>query len=248
MSKQKYIQIESKNAILEMLREGKAIERIYLAHGAFKDPKSKEIIDLARAKRIEVIKSPRKSLNRMTKGGSIESIVAHILPENNWTLQELLDKLYSQGITPFFLVLDHLKYDQNVGAVLRTAFASGVNGIITPLKRENFVTSEAIRVSMGAALRIPIVEANIFSTLKKIKDEGIKLIGVTMEGQEYYKADLRGAIAFVLGAEDVGISTRVLEKLDDKISIPMREGIGSLNVGASAAVVCYEKLRQEVSA
>jgi 23S rRNA (guanosine2251-2'-O)-methyltransferase len=68
-----------------------------------------------------------------------------------------------------------------------------------------------------------------------------------MEGKEFYKKDLRGPVAFVLGAEDVGISTRVLEKVDDKISIPMREGIGSLNVSASAAVICYEKLRQEVA-
>lgn len=73
-------------------------------------------------------------------------------------------------------------------------------------------------------------------------------MALTMEGKSFYETDLKGGVAFVLGAEDVGISSKVLEKVDQQISIPMREGIGSLNVSASAAVVCYEKLRQEVSA
>lgn len=68
-----------------------------------------------------------------------------------------------------------------------------------------------------------------------------------MEGNTYYERNLRGPIAFVLGAEDVGISTGIMERVDGSLSIPMREGIGSLNVSSTAAILLYEKLRQEVT-
>jgi 23S rRNA (guanosine2251-2'-O)-methyltransferase len=246
MANEKLIQIESKNALLELLHDNKQILRIHHAMQGFNDAKTAEILRIARERKIPIIEASRKSLNRMAKGGSIESVVGVMVAQNQWKLDELIEKVYSQGLNPFFLLLDHLHYEQNVGAVLRTAFASGVNGIITPLKRDNFLTSESIRISMGAALRIPIVEMNLFSSLAMLKKSSIRIIAVTMDGVEYYKADLKGPVAFVLGAEDTGISTRMLEKSDEHISIPMREGIGSLNVGASAAVVCYEKLRQEV--
>jgi tRNA G18 (ribose-2'-O)-methylase SpoU len=80
-----------------------------------------------------------------------------------------------------------------------------------------------------------------------LKEEDIKIYAVHMDGEYYYDKDLTGPVAFVLGAEDVGISTGIMERVDEKISIPMREGVGSLNVSASAAVLTYEKLRQEVS-
>lgn len=247
MPREKFVQIESKNAILELLTEGKHIDRIYVAQNAYKDPKTKQILELASKAHVPIVKSSRRSLNRIIRTGSIESVIAMTKADNQWGIQELLDKIFSQGLNPFFLLLDHLKYEQNIGAVLRTAYAAGVNGVITPISRDSFVTSEAIRISMGAALRIPLVEMNLFDAIKQLQKNGIKVLCVTMDGEEYYKSDLTGPMAFVLGAEDVGISTRVLEKSDGKISIPMREGIGSLNVSASAAIISYEKLRQEVS-
>lgn len=248
MPRQKFIQIESKNAILELLKDGKPIDRIYIAQNAYKDPKTREIVEMAHKQKVQVIDINRRSLNRITKAGSVESVVAMTQAENQWGLRELLDKLYSQNMTPFFLLLDHLKYEQNISAVLRTAFAAGVNGVITPISRDNFITGESVRISMGAALRIPIVEIGIFEAIKILQKNGVRIMALTMEGKSFYETDLKGGVAFVLGAEDVGISSKVLEKVDQQISIPMREGIGSLNVSASAAVVCYEKLRQEVSA
>lgn len=247
MPRQKFVQIESKNAILEMLQEGKPIDRLYIALNAYKDPKTREIVELARKNGVEIIDVSRKSLNRITRTGSIESVVAMTKAENQWGLRELLDKIHTEGLQPFFILLDHLKYEQNIGALMRTAYAAGVNGIITPVSRDSFITTEAIRISMGAALRIPIVEMSLFESLKELKRDGVKVLCVTMDGTSHFQTDLKGPIAFVLGAEDVGISTKMLEKSDGKVSIPMREGIGSLNVAASAAIICYEKLRQEVA-
>ncbi|MBI2356895.1 RNA methyltransferase [Candidatus Dojkabacteria bacterium] len=246
MPRTKFIQIESKNAILELLQEGKSFEKIYAALNAYKDVKTQEIIQIAGKRRIKVEKVSRKFMERLSKTASIESIIGLMEADNMWRLDELLEKIHKEGVYPFFLLLDHLKYDLNIGAILRTAYASGVNGIITPIKSENFLTNESLRVSMGAAARIPIVEMNLFSAMGVMNKEGIKIFGVSMEGKEYYNTDLRGPVAFVLGAEDVGISSRVAERVDENISIPMREGLGSLNVGAATAVVCYEKLKQEV--
>ncbi|KKR06044.1 MAG: RNA methyltransferase, TrmH family group 3 [candidate division WS6 bacterium GW2011_GWF2_39_15] len=246
MPRTKYIQIESKNALLELLREGKHFDKIYVALSAYKDLKTKEIVQIAGSRRVPIEKASRKFMDRLSKTSSIESVIGLMEADNMWRLDELLLKLHEEKISPFFILLDHIKYDQNIGAILRTAFGCGVNGIITPIKTENFLTNESLRISMGAAARIPIVEMNLFSALSEMKKEGIKVYGVSMEGREYYNTDLRGPAAFVMGAEDVGISPKVSERVDEMVSIPMREGLGSLNVGASTAIVCYEKLRQEV--
>ncbi len=248
MSRKKFVQIESKNALLELLAEDHEFEKIYMANNAYKDPKTTEIIGYAGRKRIPIVKVARKVITRMSRTNNIESIIGMMVADNIWGLQELLGKLEDDGIRPFFLLLDHVKYDQNVGAILRTAFGVGVNGVITPIKSANLLSHETMRISMGASARIPIVEMNLFSAMREMKKAGIKIYALSMEGDEYYKKDLRGPVAFVLGAEDVGISTRVMEKVDEKIKIPMREGIGSLNVSASAAIIAYEKLRQEVTA
>jgi 23S rRNA (guanosine2251-2'-O)-methyltransferase len=100
---------------------------------------------------------------------------------------------------------------------------------------------------MGAAERIPLIEMSLFEAVKVLKKEDMKIYGIHMDGDNYFDTDLTGPIALVLGAEDVGISSGILDKLDGTVSIPMREGIGSLNVSASAAILVYEKLRQEVT-
>jgi len=141
-----------------------------------------------------------------------------------------------------------VKYAQNVAAIMRTAFAVGVNGIIVNPQEKSLISDETIRISMGAAERVPLVEMNLFSALKVLKENDIKTYAIHMEGNTYYEQNLRGPIAFVLGAEDVGISTGIMERVDGSLSIPMREGIGSLNVSSTAAILLYEKLRQEVTA
>jgi 23S rRNA (guanosine2251-2'-O)-methyltransferase len=246
MPKSKFVQVESKNALLELLREGREFDRIFVAGGAFKDDKSKEIFQLARKQNIPVIKVPRRALNRKLRSSSSESIVAHMYSKNSWSLDELLEKIYKEGKQPFFLVLDDLKYSQNIAAIMRTAFGGGVNGIIVNPQKKSLISDETLRISMGAAERVPLVEMNLFNALKTLRENAIKIYAVDMEGEHYYNRDLTGPVAFVLGAEDVGISTRIMERVDEKISIPMREGVGSLNVSASAAVLVYEKLRQEV--
>ena len=246
MPKSDYVQIESKNALLGLLKEGREFDRIFLASNAFKDEKSKEIVQLASQKQIPVIKVSRRALNRKLRTSSSESIVGYMLSQNRWNLEELLETIYKENKQPFFLILDDLKYTQNIAAIMRTAFAVGVNGIIVNPQEKSLISNETIRISMGAAERIPLVEMNLFSALKILKKNDIKIYAIDREGDHYYDCNLKGPTTIVLGAEDVGITTGIMERVDGKISIPVREEVGSLNISASAAVILYEKLRQEV--
>lgn len=247
MSKQQIIQIESRNAILELLREGRTFDRIYVATGSYKDPKAVEIVALASQKHIPIIKVARKTLSKRLRASSSESMVGIMFSDNDWELDVLLDKIYEEKKLPFFLILDNIKYKQNIAAIMRTAFAVGVNGIVVPPSNEPIINDEVIRISMGAAERIPLVQMNLFSAIKELKENAVRIIASDMDGKIIYESDLKGSVAIILGAEDVGISTGLLERADDTVSIPMREGIGSLNVSVSAGVLMYEKLRQEVS-
>lgn len=247
MSKPRFIQIESKNALLELLREGRDFERIYIASNSYKDDKTKEIVEIAGKRKIPMFKVSRRILKRRLRTSSYESVLGYMYSENFWKLDELLDKIYEEGKQPFFLILDNLKYTQNIAAIMRSAFGAGVNGIIVNPQEKNLVSNETIRISMGASERIPLVETQLFEAIKTLKRNDIRILGIHMDGKNYFEEDLTGPIALVLGAEDVGISPGVLEKIDGTISIPMREGIGSLNVSASGAILVYEKLRQEVT-
>lgn len=247
MAKSKFVQIESKNALLELLKEGRDFERLYVAASSFKDPKTKEIVEIAAQRKIPMLKVSKKILNRRLRTSTSESVLGYMYSQNDWTLDELLEHLANDGNKPpFFLILDELKYTQNIAAIMRTAFACGVNGIIVNPQEKALVSNETIRISEGAAERLPLVEMNLFSAIKTLKDNDIKIIGVHMEGDYYYDVDMRGPVALVMGAEDTGISNGLLERCDVKASIPMREGIGSLNVSASASILMYEKLRQEI--
>lgn len=248
MSRSQFIQVESKNALLELLRDGRDFEKIYIVSSAFKDKKSLEILQLASKKKIPIVKISRRAINRRLRSSASESVVGLMYSQNDWKLDELLKTIDEEGKQPFFLILDNLKYSQNIAAIMRTAFGAGVNGIIVNPQGKSLISDETIRISMGAAERVPLVEMNLFSALKVLKKNGICVYAVDMDGKNYFEEDLRGPVALVLGAEDVGISPKVLERVDGRISIPMREGIGSLNVSSSAAILVYEKLRQEVTA
>lgn len=243
--RRKFIQIESKNAILELLKEGRKFTRIFMAQNAFKDSKTDEILKEAKAREIPIEVVSRRIVNRRSKTSSTESVVALMEPTNSWDMKDLLEDIYSRHDDPFFLIFDNVKYGQNVATIMRTAFAAFVNGIVTPIKKENLLSDEIIRISMGASERIPIVEMNLFAAIKELQKNGVKVITLDMEGETYFQADLTGPIAIVMGAEDMGVSDKITERADGKISIPMKAGIGSLNVGASAAIVMYEKIRQE---
>ena len=247
MGKNYHIQVDSKNAILELLKAGKSFEKIYVATNAFKDPKTLAILEEARKRDIPIIKVPRRSIDRKSRGRGTKSVLGLLISENSWALDELLNHLFSQKKNPFFLILDDIKYAQNLGAIFRVAYASGVNGIILPVKNTSYIDSEVTRVSMGASERVPIVEMGIFEAMKDLKKNDVKILALQNEGGMYYDTDLTGPLAIVIGSEDEPVSSKILERVDGMVSLPMREGMSFLNISVSTGIICYEKLRQEVN-
>ena len=247
MPKQRFAQIENKNALIELLEDNKPISRLIIANNAYKDVKTKRIVELAREQGIPIERRSRKSISRKSRTSSTESVMGFMIIENQITLEQLLSDTYARDDIPFFLILNEIRYPQNLGAIFRTAFAAGVNGIITSRQTGNLLSDEIIRISMGTALRLPLVETHVFNAIKRLQKDDIKVYAMDMDGKSIYKQDLKGPVAFVLGSEDTGVSSKVLERVNGTLAIPMRKGLGSLNVSASAAIIAYEKLRQELA-
>jgi len=133
----------------------------------------------------------------------------------------------------------------NLGSILRTAEATGVDAVVIPKKGSVGLTPTVLRASMGGGLHVPIIRDNLFQAAKLLKQEGVKLVAVDPTGAtDYYRERLTGSVALVLGGEDRGINDSLLNRCDSVIRIPMRGSITSLNVGAAAVVVLYERMRQ----
>ncbi len=243
--KTRYVHVESKNALLELLVSGEQIDKIYVANNAYRDTKTKAIIAEANRRRVPVEKVTRKRINRLARTKSNESVVGLKPIGKTLKLDDILEMQPKHNDARLFLILDNIQYGQNLAALSRTAYGAEADAIILPKGNERMMTDDVTRISMGASERVPIIQMSLFDAIKKFKDAGVKIVCVHMEGNIYYKEDLRGDIALVLGGEAEGISRNILERCDSMVMLPMQEGLGSLNVSSTGAVVMYEKRRQD---
>ncbi|MBI2043467.1 RNA methyltransferase [Candidatus Pacearchaeota archaeon] len=241
----KTLKIRNKNAILELLKSGANFEKITLVDNLKQDNLTKEIVSIAMKRRVPINKMSFKKMVKGRSGQSREVLVGFLVWQDTWSLKKLLDSLNETDKKPFFLLLNKINYESNIGIIARTAFAAGVNGIIFQGDENQFINEETLHLSVGTIARIPLVKMNIFQAIKELKKTSTKIFSIQMDGESIFKENLSGPIAFVLGAEGKGLSEEVSKKCDKKLSIPMRQGIDSLNVGISAAIVIYEKVRQE---
>jgi len=239
------LKVRNKNAMKELLQGGAAFEKISIVSDLEQDDATKEILSLAKSKGVRVETAPIRKMTKRRSGHTREVLVGFVKVDNRWSLKNLLDALYKRNETPFFLLVNRVDFESNIGVIARTAFAAGVNGLVFQGDERNFLNDETLHFSMGAIVRIPLVKISIFEALKELRKNGIKTFCLRMDGDTYHHEDLSGPAAFVLGAEGKGVSDEVADRCDKKISIPMRQGIDSLNVGVSAGIVLYEKIRQD---
>jgi len=231
--------------MLELLQSGASFEKISIANDLDRDNLTQQIITAAEKRRIPIEKVPIQKMVRRRSGLTREVLVGYLIPENIHTLRDILDDLHEKDRYPFFLLINRVDFESNIGVIARTAFAAGINGLIFQGDEEKFLNEETVHISMGAIMRIPLVKMTIFEALKEMQKNGIATMCLQMGGEIYSDVDLSGPVAFVVGAEEKGVSDEILERCDKKISIPMRDGIDSLNVGVSTAIVLYEKIRQD---
>ncbi|HEX2438601.1 MAG TPA: 23S rRNA (guanosine(2251)-2'-O)-methyltransferase RlmB [Methylomirabilota bacterium] len=231
--------------VLALLRSGsRRADEVAVLAGA-RGPLS-EIVALAHRAGVKVSYRTRDQLTAIAGNGDHQGVVARVAAADYADLDDLLAIPAQRGEVPFFLALDQIQDPRNFGAILRTADAFGVHGVIVPRHHAVGLTEAAARTAMGAVEYVGVArESNLVSALERIKKSGIWVYGATSErGASPWTVDLKGPVCLVLGGEGEGIRPLVARTCDVMLSVPMRGEIGSLNVAAAGAVLCYEVARQ----
>ena len=237
--------IEGRNAVIEALRAGAAIDKIYLAKGET-DKTLGHIASSAREKGIVVVDADRRKLDGMSRTHSHQGVIALAAIREYATVEDILAAAADKGEAPLLVICDEISDPHNLGAIIRTAECAGAHGIIIPKRRSAGLTAIVAKTSAGAVSYMPVARvANIPSLLKDLKKQGVWVFGTAADGNTtLYNADLKGPAAIVIGSEGSGMSRLVSENCDFLVSIPMKGKITSLNASAAAAILLYEAVRQ----
>lgn len=239
-------QLEGRNVVQEALKRGKRrVLRVLLDERAREGGKVDEILELARERGVPVERVPRHRLDRISATGVHNGViaVAEAMPQH--TVTSLLAELEAEGIEPFLVLVDEIQYEHNLGAVLRSALGAGVHGVIVPVRRGKGLSPVVQRVAMGGAEAVPLVREGISSALATLHRAGIRIVGCDMDGAAVWDVPLTGPIALVLGGEDKGLSPTLRKRCDAVAAVPLQGSLESLNVSVTAAVMMFEKVRQE---
>lgn len=237
--------VAGRNSVAEVLKSGRSINKILVAkgerHGAIK-----EIIGQARSQGLVVQEVDSAKLDQITEGMRHQGVVAMVAPVAYAELEDILGKAQENGEQPFIVLLDELEDPHNVGAILRTSDATGVHGVLLPKRRSSPLTATVAKTSAGAVEYVPVARiGNISQTLKKLKKQGLWIVGADMDGDKnYYEADLTGPIVVVVGSEGQGMGRLTKEECDFVVRIPMKGKITSLNASVACSLLLYEVLRQ----
>lgn len=234
--------IIGRNPVMEALKSGREIDKILVSSG---EGSIVKIVGMAKDMGLPIIKAEKASLDRIAQGGAHQGIIAYASAHEYKEMDDILAKAEKQGEEPFVIILDNLEDPHNLGAIMRTAECAGAHGVIIPKRNACGLTETVAKTSAGAIEYMPCVRVtNIVTTIEELKEKGFWVAACDMGGQEYYKADLSGKLAVVIGSEGAGISRLVKENCDFTVSMPMVGKITSLNASNAAAVLMYEVRRQ----
>lgn len=231
-------------AVIEAIEAGKEIDKVIIRRELQGDL-SKELFAMLKAHDISVQRVPMERLDRFTRKNH-QGVIAFLSAITYEHIEDIVPFLYENGKDPFILVLDGITDVRNFGAIARTCEVAGVDAIVIPARGSVTVNADAVKTSAGALLKIPVCkEQSLTAAIQFLKNSGIKVVAATERGaEEYTQVDYKGPIAFVMGAEDVGVSNDNLRIADNLVKIPQFGTIGSLNVSVAAGVLIYEAIRQ----
>lgn len=237
--------IEGRNAVLEALRAGSPIDKIYIARGET-DAALGHIASAARGKGIVVVEADRRKLDGMSLTHAHQGVIAMAAVREYASVDDILALARDLGEPPLIVVCDELSDPHNLGAVIRTAECAGAHGVIIPKRRSAGLTAIVAKTSAGAVAHLPVARVpNLPTLLKELKKEGLWVFGTAADGDTpLYKADLKGPAVIVIGSEGEGMGRLVGETCDFRVSIPMKGKLSSLNASAAAAILLYEAVRQ----
>ena len=240
--------IEGRNAVIEALRAGETIDKIYIQKGET-DKTLGHIASKARAAGVVVVEADRRKLDGMSRTHAHQGVIALAAVREYVSVESILQAARDKDEAPLLVVCDEISDPHNLGAIIRTAECAGAHGVIIPKRRSAGLTAVVAKSSAGAVSYLPVARVpNIPALLKDLKKQGIWVFGAAAEGTvPLYGADFKNAAAIVIGSEGDGMTRLVRENCDFLVSIPMKGRISSLNASAAAAILLYEALRQRLA-
>lgn len=232
--------------VIEAVKSGQELNKVMIQRGIEKEH-FKELKDALADKDYYIQYVPIEKLNTLTAGNH-QGVVAFVTPIEYQNIETLVDKWVEEEKKPCILVLDRITDVRNFGAIARSAECQGVDAILIPSRGSALVTSDAVRTSSGALSRIPVCKSeNLKNSLFYIQQSGYRIVACTEKSaMPLQQVNLRGAMAIVMGSEENGITSDLINMADLRTKIPMLGNIASLNVGVATGIVLYEKMRQEL--
>lgn len=235
--------IAGKNPVLEALRAGREINKLWIADGV-KKTGIQELIDLAKERGVLVQFVPKQKVDKLADNhqGIVASVAAYQYAE----IEDLFNAAKAKNEDPFFLILDELEDPHNLGSIMRTADAIGVHGIIIPKRRAVGLTAVVAKASTGAIEHVPVVRVtNLAQTVDELKERGIWIAGTDAKGSaDYRKMDATLPLAIIIGSEGKGMARLLKDKCDFLYHLPMVGHVTSLNASVAAAILMYEVYRK----
>ncbi len=237
--------IEGRNAVMEALRAGRAMDKLYISKGEV-DRTLGHIASAARDKGIVVVECDRRKLDFMSRTHAHQGVIALAAVRDYCSVEDLFAIAEARGEAPFFVVCDEISDGHNLGAIIRSAECAGAHGVIIPKRRSAGLTAVVDKASAGAAEHMAVARVpNIPAALKELKARGVWVYGTAADGaSDLWHTDFSGPLALVIGSEGDGMGRLVRECCDFIVSLPMRGQVSSLNASAAAAITLYEILRQ----
>ncbi|MCE5285294.1 MAG: 23S rRNA (guanosine(2251)-2'-O)-methyltransferase RlmB [Pelosinus sp.] len=238
--------IAGRNSVVEALKSGRAINKVLITKGEKNGAVIREIIGLARSQGLVLQEVDAGKLDSIAGGVRHQGVLALVPPVEYAEIEDILAAAKDSGEPPFVVLLDELEDPHNLGAILRTADAAGVHGVLIPRRRSCPLSGTVAKTSAGAVEYVPVARiGNIGQTIDQLKKQGMWIVGADMEGQaDYYDADLTGPLVIVVGSEGQGLGRLVKERCDFLVKIPMRGKINSLNASVACSLLLYEVRKQ----
>ena len=239
------MKIEGRNAVLELLKTDKTIDKILVMNG-MRDNDSRGVIDAIRQKGCKFQFVEKAIMDKETETRRHQGFIAFVSDYVYADFDEIIKKLEGKE-DAFLVVLDGVEDPHNLGSILRVSECAGVDGVIIGKRRSAQVNETVMRVSEGSANHIDVARVtNINATIDELKDNGFWTYALEIGGSDIYKTDLKGRIVIVVGGEDTGVNRLTKEKCDAIITIPMKGKVNSLNASVACGVAVFEALRQRL--
>ena len=232
-----------RNPVLEALRSGREIDRLFVAHGTGGGSVT-AIIAKCRAKGILIKEISPQKLDYYCGGANHQGVAVMFASQEYATVDDMFALAETRGEKPFLIICDEIEDPHNLGAIIRTAEATGVHGVIIPERRSASLNATVAKAACGALEYVPVASVtNIANTIDALKERGVWVFGADMDGDDYTKTDFDTPCALVIGNEGKGIGALTAKKCDAILSLPMLGKINSLNASVAAGILMYEVVR-----